>query len=311
MTNARSLSPFKAILHSLNPWNSLRLDEDDPFVYFPRTQSADGSSSTLTNREMFDQAIAELNQLTEPDEIDDAIECARETLREVKELTDYQDSKATRLLTIITFLGALAGILFTLFLDAYPIPKSLQRVDLSVLQFILILTSCAAFGLYTLLSICGALVTFYAIRTRFRYPNNSRAGSARSFLFYRSILEVTPQNWAASFLDPSDKTKVSPRLKLEYFKNYVTESYLISAKVADKIRYLVPSQIIQLWAISSLFVWVIVSAAVIAIVPSQLAGEVSKLSPVTSTLQSTPPTHDESRLNPIRIDPFPPHAPLP
>jgi hypothetical protein len=61
--------------------------------------------------------------------LDSALDRARETLDEVKELTDYQDSKATRLLTIVTFLSALAGVLFARLVESYPVQAAMARPD--------------------------------------------------------------------------------------------------------------------------------------------------------------------------------------
>jgi hypothetical protein len=45
---------------------------------------------------------------------------ARESLDEVKALTECEDQKATRLLTIVTIFVALAGFIFTRLADLYP-----------------------------------------------------------------------------------------------------------------------------------------------------------------------------------------------
>ncbi|RWK56805.1 hypothetical protein [Mesorhizobium sp.] len=57
------------------------------------------------------------------------MDLARESLDEVKALTDYRDGKATRLLTIITFLSALAGVLFGKLADLYPLHASLAQPE--------------------------------------------------------------------------------------------------------------------------------------------------------------------------------------
>src|SRR5882757_8796303 len=57
--------------------------------------------------------------------IESVMEKARETLDEVKGLTEYQDQKATRLLTIISFLSALAAALFARFSTVYSLQNYL------------------------------------------------------------------------------------------------------------------------------------------------------------------------------------------
>jgi hypothetical protein len=52
--------------------------------------------------------------------LQDNLKQARESLDEVKALTEYEDQKATRLLTIVTIFVALAGFIFTRLADLYP-----------------------------------------------------------------------------------------------------------------------------------------------------------------------------------------------
>lgn len=58
----------------------------------------------------------------------------------------------------------------------------------------------------------------------------------KSLLFFQPIVATTPEAWAEAFTVDRDK------LLREYYKNYVTEAYLVAAKAADKIRYLDPAQ---------------------------------------------------------------------
>jgi hypothetical protein len=166
-------------------------------------------------------------------------------LDEVKALTEYQDGNATRLLTIITFLSALSGVLFGRLVDGYPFNLALSRAGAPAWHTGLILFDYFGFAIFALLSVCGALITFHATRTRFRYPEKLRLGPTKSFLFYRSIIEIPPAEWGRSFLASDDPSKLVGNLKLRYFRNYVVESYLVASKVADKLRYLEPAQVLQ------------------------------------------------------------------
>src|SRR3546814_10076355 len=56
---------------------------------------------------------------------------------------------------------------------------------------------------------------------------------------------------------------------LRYLRNYIVESYLVAAKVAEKLRYLQPAQIILSWSIRILLVWLILVAATMALVPAK------------------------------------------
>ncbi len=54
------------------------------------------------------------------------LKLGRESLNEVKSLTEYQDGKTARLLTIIAFLTAAAGVVFSKILDIYPLHHSFR-----------------------------------------------------------------------------------------------------------------------------------------------------------------------------------------
>jgi hypothetical protein len=217
-------------------------------------------------------AKAALEELTTPEmTLDDAIDLAKASLDEVKAQTEYQDQKATRLLTVTTFLSALSGALFASFSGNYP----LRMADgLSVGWQAALYGAYGTFVLFVLAAVAGALVTFHATRTRFKYSKEAtakrQAGPTRSFLFFREMIGVSPQGWADSFVVAKDgKALLRPYLKEEYFKNYVAEAYLIAAKTADKLRYLGPAQSLLAWALRCLLVFVILMALIQANIPRQ------------------------------------------
>src|SRR3546814_14321 len=128
----------------------------------------------------------------------DAVKAGRETLDEVKSLTEYQDQKATRLLTIITFLSALSSILFARFVASHPLHANFAQSSVGDYSLLLVVVTYSLFGIFAFLAISGALIVFHATHTQFRYPDN-QAGvreRASSFLFYKSIIEVPPEAWA-------------------------------------------------------------------------------------------------------------------
>src|SRR3546814_80783 len=91
-------------------------------AHYPRFPDADGNWRQVTNSEMMARVSSGLSQLSHDDSrLHDAVKAGRETLDEVKSLTEYQDQKATRLLTIITFLSALSSILFARFVASHPL----------------------------------------------------------------------------------------------------------------------------------------------------------------------------------------------
>jgi hypothetical protein len=238
-------------------------------THFPRVRCPCGSWATVPDAELIGKAATALKDLVPDngDDLDAALGHARETLDEVKALTEYQDGKATRLLAIITFLSALAGVLFGKLADLYPLHSLLARFGGSSWQAWLVYAAYGLFAAFVLLAVCGAMVTFHALRARFRYPKTLDRSRAKSFLFYLGILEVSPEDWAGSYVTADDRTKISGDINLRYFQSYVVESYLIAAKVADKVRYLVPAQAMLAFATRVLVLWFLVYAITFVLVP--------------------------------------------
>lgn len=204
--------------------------------------------------------------------LDKAVDLAKASLQEAKAQTEYQDQKATRLLTVSTFLTALAGAFFASFSTNYPLRNLQDQVGA---EWWLLSATYISFLLFILLSLGGALVTFHASRTRFKYPFeatvDSQSGRARSFLFFREIIGVTPEGWANSFVNVGESTgtmtvEINPMLKVEYLKNYVSEAYLVAAKTAEKLRYLQPAQSLLSYALRCLIVYVMLLGYVLTCV---------------------------------------------
>jgi len=237
--------------------------------HYPRKADPGSVSRTIETDELFAEFNKNLSNLkvisSEKATIDDAVKLSRESLNEVKALTDYQDGKATRLLTIITFLSAFSGILFGKFVDLYPLHETITSTSIGLIEKGFIVLTYVAFGLFALAATFGALVTFHAIRTTFKFPKDSAAALATSYLFYKPIVETTPSKWTDAFLSAGGEG-IRADLKIEYVKNYITETYLVSCKVADKIRYLMPAQQLQHWAIRFLLLFILFFGASFAFV---------------------------------------------
>lgn len=208
--------------------------------------------------------------------LDGAIKLARESLTEVTKQTEYQDQKATRLLTVTTFLTAFAGALFTRVLDAYPVPPMPWVLDLSFERILIFLTY-GAFVAFIMSALFGALVIFHATRTRFKYPNHPRADSTtppKSLLFYAGIIGARPSTWMQAWVteagggEAAKTATLNAKLKTEYFKNLVLETYLVAAKTADKLRYLQPAQSLLAWSMRILFFWLVLMILLFAFAPS-------------------------------------------
>lgn len=203
-----------------------------------------------------------------------AIELAKASFEEAKKQTEYQDDKASRLLTVTSFVGALSGVMLASFLDRYPLDKvppltSGHGLALAAGYFV--------FLLFTLFALFGGVVTFHATRTRFKYSKKPQATDpdkpAKSMLFYQEIIAVSPQGWANSFVtvDQAGTPALRDDLQEAYFRNYVMEAYLIAAKTADKLRYLGPAQGALAWALRFLLLFVLIFAFAVCRIPGTKA----------------------------------------
>ena len=265
-TEAR-LGPLAAI------WNSLWGREID---FYPRIAAA-GKAETMKT----DDVLKEYNITTQGwdridnTKIDDMLQLARKSLDEVKAQTEYQDQKATRLLTVTTFLSAMSGLLFTRFQDAYPMTQ-ITKADY---YYDALLIACYfAFYGFVVTALSGALVTFHATRTRFKYVKDETISKQekdpKSLLFYSALIRVRPRAWANAWVAPKTTLAGDPvpflraDLQQRYLQNLVGETYLVAAKTADKLRYLDPAQRLLAYSLRCLFVWLILLGAINVTLPS-------------------------------------------
>jgi hypothetical protein len=252
--------------------------------YHPRREK---SGDQIETDEMIASILKGLDQFSF-DSIDPAktvdpkmlMDRAKDSMEEAKKQTEYQDGKAGRLLTIVAFLTAAVGTVFGKFVDTYPLHNSPSAGVTS--QWVI--ASYLLFGIYLLLVASGALVTFHAMSTRFVWPKGSNLADenhARSLLFYQPVVRTKPEVWGKTFAD--DKSA----LLRTYYKNYVTEAYLISAKVADKLRYLDPGQKLLLWGIRVLLALFVVVMLTFALVTSPTKAVDKRDAPVGTATSSS------------------------
>jgi hypothetical protein len=239
--------------------------------YYPRLTEKRSDNKRNLSDEIVVQISTELKlvNLSKSDStaLDAIVSLASTSLKEVKDLTEYQDQKASRLLTLISFFSALAGALFVRFATNYPFNAYLYGPSLNP-KAVIVMATYISFAIFVLLALCGALVLFYATRTRFKWPSVAQGVSAttpprvRSRLFYNGILAVTPSVWARQFtqrdLELDEPILAgSTEMKFEFAKDYILESYLVAAKVADKLRYMTPGQDLLFYSLKALLLWVV------------------------------------------------------
>jgi hypothetical protein len=204
-------------------------------------------------------------------------------------------------------LSALSGALFTRLEDAYPIDTiRIQPLGIAAL----VSGGYVAFAAFILASLSGALVTFYATRTRFKYPPYQTTAEQdkdpESLLFYGGLIRSRPRAWIKGWVvggaadDPGDRPTIRDDLKQRYLQHLVGEAYLVAAKTADKLRYLEPGQNLLAISLRCLLVWLVLLVAIAAFVPSTkppsqpiqatLVTSQSPAPPAVSPTQTTVPT---------------------
>ncbi|WP_338638368.1 hypothetical protein [Burkholderia pyrrocinia] len=247
-------------------------------AYYPRQEGISVEAGVYLKE--IEDALKPLDEMAHIDER--YLDRAKDSLAEVKNLTEYQDQKSARLLTIIAFLTAAAGALFAKFIDAYPLR---QLFEVSWVYGVPVAIVYLAFGLFIVFVAFGALVSFHATQTRFVWPEIKavRQGGAKdvdrsdeaifdealSHLFFKSIIRTKPDGWANSFVKKVASDNGENSLTVRYYKNYISESYLVAAKCGDKLRYLQPAQKLLQCSIRLLIVWLFCFFGVIALIPSK------------------------------------------
>jgi hypothetical protein len=207
---------------------------------------------------------------------------AKESLQEAKGQTEYQDQKISRLLTIVAFLTAAAGAIFSKVADTYPINHTGPWVHWNILVYF----SYLLFFGFVLLVGAGALVSFHATRTRFVWDSTQgalvvqRDRPPKSHLFFQGSVQTSPDNWAKSFAVTKDAQL------LEAYKCFIVEAYLVNAKIADKLRLLEPAQALLSHAIRVLLLWLFLVALLFVIVDRPLEHDQTDAAAATSTSTS-------------------------
>jgi hypothetical protein len=275
--------------------------------YYPQVRDNGVKTPLSTHAMMKEFGAASAHWSTISDEgLDEAIKLARQSLDEVKEQTEYQDQKATRLLTVTTFLTALAGVIFTRLNDAYPAQTMWSQPWWAI---VLLAIAYFLFAGFLFTSLCGALVTFHATRTRFKYVEDTEVardtGDPTSRLFYRGILSVRPMAWSTAFVPAAagraDTVQLRPDLRQSFLRDLVGETYLVASKTADKLRYLDPAQRLLATSLKCLIGWLILLPFVVVLVPSPA----SKPSIVQLALPDQPLPIAARIAGPIVIAPIP------
>jgi hypothetical protein len=234
----------------------------------------------------FAQLLAELEAWPLPtDALDSVHEGAKASLAEVKALTEYEDGKASRLLTIVAFLSALVGAVFTRFATDYPW-SGFEMFETDHLSALVTATYIAFFA-YVLLVTTSVLIILIAVEPRFNEPKawTESLDRPRSMLFYQGIIGVTAPIWGATFI--SLGTKKGEDLTAYYAKCYIAESYLVAQKVKKKLRLLRPGVgLLQVAMVVLLLFFSLYGASLILVKPS--SATVTACAPLVAPVVTPP-----------------------
>lgn len=144
----------------------------------------------------FGELLVKLNGRSIPaDALDGVYDEAKASLAEVKALTEYEDGEASRLLTIVAFLGTVVGAVFTRFATDYPWPgfRALDTDRLSALTM-------------------AACVAFFAYILRPRRPSPSRPYTPERSTWCprKSLLLRAAASWKSSLLVMANARRSEP-----------------------------------------------------------------------------------------------------
>ena len=161
------------------------------------------------------------------------------SLAHVKGSTEYDDARA--LLTIVAFLTALAGAVFTRFSSAYQLPRWQQITANGDLLWPAL--TYALFGAYAVLVAVSAFVIFGAMKPTIFGQAGSGAGGPRtdSLTFHAQLLDIHPRVWGQSFIElAGEPHSTCDKLTAQYAKQYILETYVVAEKIALKLRKAAP-----------------------------------------------------------------------
>src|SRR3984885_5352250 len=125
------------------------------------------------------------------DAVDTVHDVARASLNEVKGLTEYEDGKVSRLLTVVAFLSAVVGAAFTRFAGDYAWP-GISAYSCGVSWWLPFGTYVSFFA-YVILVTAPVLGLLGANRPTVNLPatwkRNGKMGRPASMLFYKASLD--------------------------------------------------------------------------------------------------------------------------
>ncbi len=173
-------------------------------------------------------------------------------LQSVTHATEYQDEKASRVATAVSFLSAMAGAVYAATYSTFAAYTALVFCIFNVL-----------FLLFSLAVLLGLGLMLYGIYPRFYLPSPEKRGTGkdlRSLRFPPLIVRVNPATWATAF---SSRTQCA--LQLEAAKQNVIETYLIATKFVFKLRILKKAMLCFIAAPILFLIWAVFAGGALVI----------------------------------------------
>ena len=220
-----------------------------------------GTKKDAKAKDAFGELAAALHKWDVPNAAVDIVhDAARASLIEVKALTEYEDGKVSRLLTVIAFLSAVVAAVFTRFASDYHWPNLASYS--TTINWWLPFGTYLAFFSYVIFVTVATFILLGAIKPTFNLPaswrGESRSGLPSSMLFYKGILDATALKWGDAFIELAEPD--GKKLKAYYAKCYIGESYLVAEKVATKLRTVAPGVGMLRWSMGILIAFFVLFA---------------------------------------------------
>jgi Pycsar effector protein len=192
-------------------------------------------------------------------------QAAQRSLETVTHLTEYEDDKANRILTAMAFMSAFAAVVFVVIPTRYSLAIPMLLIQSKLYwQASLMIATYVAFILFVITLTIGVACALYAVRPRFNVPGTWKPDGSKpaSNLFFEKISEVSPTDWANTFVKVDERQLLST-----YIKNSVLETYLIAQKIGLKVKWLTLGGELFFWSIVMLIVLLPLVVATLAVIP--------------------------------------------
>ena len=176
-------------------------------------------------------ALLDQWDLTNEKALDVAHDQAKAIMTAAQGLTEFEDGKVSRMLTVVAFLSALVGVVYTRFQSEQPWP------GFSASKWVTVATY-GSFFAYIIVVAVAVLVLLSAIRPAINAPRSwtlKRTDDPVS-VFFLGIQTVTADAWARMFqrLTLGDGAE----LKRLVTKNYVGQAYALTQRVARRLVWI-------------------------------------------------------------------------